>query len=190
MDRSTVVSISRLLGRSRNCLLGRRLPDILNQVPGKKSHISRRWNVRNPSSHRQGHNHWVQKHHYIHWQSASSQESYRYILPSTRDRKNSIAVARALRSHFAENPDGSLHFWDCPTDARWFIHDKVYDEATKSKFPIEEWIRESYDAVFQDNSKARMSEWTKEEEQPRLQFPQTLTLTNDVTNRSLCHSVW
>ena len=81
MDRPTVVSISRLSGRSRNCLLGRRLPDILNQVPGRKSHISRCWNVHNPSSHRQGHNHWVQKHHYIHWQSTSSQESYRYFHP-------------------------------------------------------------------------------------------------------------
>ena len=38
--------------------------------------------------------------------------------------QHSIAMARALRSHFTANLDGSLHFWNCSTGAKWFIHGK------------------------------------------------------------------
>jgi len=56
-------------------------------------------------------------------------------------------VSRLLRSHYTTHPEGSLHFWDCPSDAKWFVQAKVHDEAVRTLYLAEENMRTSYDAL-------------------------------------------
>ena len=51
---------------------------------------------------------------------------------------HSLAVSRLLRSHFTTHPEGSIHFWDCLSDTKWFIQAKVHDEARRARYPAEE----------------------------------------------------
>ena len=61
--------------------------------------------------------------------------------------------------HFETHPKGSLHFWDSPSNARWFIHAEVHNEATRTRCPVQEQMQTSYDALSQENSKKRLEEW-------------------------------
>jgi len=38
----------------------------------------------------------------------------------------SIAIAKLIRIHFETHAEGSLHFWECPSKAEWFIHAEVH----------------------------------------------------------------
>jgi len=58
----------------------------------------------------------------------------RAIDTTVHSRQNhSLAVSRLSRSHFTTHPEDSLHFWDYPSDAKWFIQATVHDG---SKGPI------------------------------------------------------
>jgi len=76
--------------------------------------------------------------------------------------EHSIAVSKLLRSHFTTHPEGSLHFWDCPSDAKWFIQADVHYDATRTQYPVEERMRTLLDALSQKNSKACLDEWSME----------------------------
>jgi len=38
----------------------------------------------------------------------------------------SITIAKPIRTHFETRAEGSLHFWECPSKAEWFIHAEVH----------------------------------------------------------------
>jgi len=73
-----------------------------------------------------------------------------------------IVVSKLLRLHFTTHPEGSLHFWDYPGDAKWSIQVDVHYDATRTQYPVEERMRTSIDALSQKNSKAYLDEWTTE----------------------------
>jgi len=72
---------------------------------------------------------------------------------------HSITISRLIRSHFETHPEGSLHFWDCPSNARWFIHAEVHNEVTRTHCPVQEQMQTLYDALSQENSKKCLEEW-------------------------------
>jgi len=39
---------------------------------------------------------------------------------------HSIAIAKLIRTHFETHAEGSLHFWEFPSKAEWFIHPEVH----------------------------------------------------------------
>jgi len=72
--------------------------------------------------------------------------------------EHSIAMSRLLRSHFIAYLEGSLHFWDCPSDAKWFIQARVHDDAVRTQYPVAEQMHISLDALSQRNSKTFLEE--------------------------------
>ena len=74
--------------------------------------------------------------------------------------EHSIAVSRLLRSQFTAYPGGN--FWDCPSDAKWFIQASLHHDAVRTQYPVAEQMRISLDALSQRNSKTCLEEWIVE----------------------------
>ena len=93
--------------------------------------------------------------------------------------EHSVAMSRLLRSHFIAYPEGSLHFWDCPSDAKWFIQARVHDDAVRTQYPVAEQMHTSLDTLSQRNSKICLEEWTTEFSRSEIQGRNFLAMNTE-----------
>ena len=90
-------------------------------------------------------------------------------------------MSRLLRSQFTAYPEGNLHFWNCPSDAKWFIQASVHDDAVRTQYPVAEQMRISLDALSQRNSKTCLEEWIVEFSRGETRGRNFLTLNTEAT---------
>jgi len=64
-----------------------------------------------------------------------------------------LSECRALCSSPKPEPQ------DCPSNASWFNHVVVHNEVIRTSCPVRQQMQTSYDALSQENSRARFKEW-------------------------------
>jgi len=95
-------------------------------------------------------------------------------------------MSRLLRSHFIAYPEGSLHFWDCLSDAKWFIQARVHDDTVRTQYPVAEEMHTSLDALSQRNSKTCLEEWTTEFSRSETQGRNFLAMNTEGSYSNVC----
>ena len=93
--------------------------------------------------------------YYVLWQSSVNPPAARCAVDTVIHlaQEHSIAIAKLIRTHFETHAEGSLHFWEFPSKAEWFIHPEVHKEATRMHCPTEERMQTSYDMLRQNTAR-------------------------------------
>lgn len=77
---------------------------------------------------------------------------------------HSIAMAKLIRTHLETHPEDSLHSWECPSKAEWFIHTEVHKRGLPGRATqLGERMQTSYNMLRQKKNSKKSESQTLQE---------------------------